>query len=89
MQNKGAARGFPPPTGSKRKVLGLTSSTKSGDGRLANRRPKDLGGSLVKSQERRGSWSTEAETRNCVGIGHWIFLIPASFGGANGGVAEK
>ncbi|KAL6966890.1 hypothetical protein U1Q18_032685 [Sarracenia purpurea var. burkii] len=36
----------------------------------------------------RGSRSIGAEMRNGVGIGHWIFLIPTSFGGTNGGGAE-
>ncbi|KAL6955232.1 hypothetical protein U1Q18_046022, partial [Sarracenia purpurea var. burkii] len=30
-----------------------------------------------------------AETSNGVGIGHWICLIPARFGGTNGGLAEE
>ncbi|KAL6967439.1 hypothetical protein U1Q18_033249, partial [Sarracenia purpurea var. burkii] len=62
-------RGFPPPTGSKRKVLGLSSSTKSGDGRLANPRPKDLGGLFKKSQKIREETSGEKSAhreRNCL-----------------------
>ncbi|KAL6985772.1 hypothetical protein U1Q18_019145 [Sarracenia purpurea var. burkii] len=42
----------------------------------------------AEESRQRGSRSTGAETRNGVGIGYWICLIPASFGGTNGGGAE-
>ncbi|KAL6963419.1 hypothetical protein U1Q18_043860 [Sarracenia purpurea var. burkii] len=51
--------GFHPPKSTKPKFLGLSSSTKSSNEKLANRHPKDLGGLFVKSRKIREETSGE------------------------------
>ncbi|KAL6972174.1 hypothetical protein U1Q18_031862, partial [Sarracenia purpurea var. burkii] len=68
--------GFLPPISSKRKFLGLSSSTKSSNEKLANRHPKDLGGLFVKSRKIREETSGEKSVhreRNCLILNSGVF----------------